>query len=63
MRALKWLVSALLLWGLFIGISYLVVPAVTSGHGNGTTLVIGIALIVGCAFGLLRLFPRHPRIS
>jgi hypothetical protein len=31
MRALKWLATALLLWGLFTGVAYVLTPFVTDG--------------------------------
>ncbi len=59
MRAAKWLVAILLGYGLFTGIAYVLVPVVTDGWGNTTTLLIGLALLVVCGAGLLRLDPRR----
>ena len=59
MRIVKWLVAILLGYGLFTGIAYVLVPVVTDGWGNTTTLLIGLALLVVCGASLLRLDPRR----
>ena len=59
MRALRWTIFALLVWGLFIGIAYALVPLLTDGWGNGVSFVGGLALIGLCSVGLLRLDPRR----
>jgi len=57
MRVLRWLAIALLIWGLFIGIAYAIAPLVSPGRGSVLFELIGVALVVGCGFGLLRLRP------
>jgi hypothetical protein len=59
MRALRWLAAGLLLWGLFAGIAYVLVPLLTDGWGNQWSFVAGLVLIGLCSAGLLRLDPRQ----
>lgn len=59
MTAVRWLVAGLLVWGLFTGIAYVLVPVVTDGWGNGVSLLAGLVLIGICAAGLLKLDPRR----
>ena len=59
MRALRWIVVGLLVWGLFTGIAYVLVPLLTDGWGNEVSFVAGLALIGLCTIGLLRLDPRR----
>jgi hypothetical protein len=59
MRALRWLLTAVLIWGLFTGIAYALVPIMTDGWGNEMSFVAGLALIGLCGGGLLRLDPRR----
>jgi hypothetical protein len=58
MRAVRWIVAGLLVWGLFTGIGYVLVPLMTDGWGNDLTPVIGLALIAVCSALLLRFDPR-----
>jgi hypothetical protein len=58
MRILRWIVIALLIWGLFAGIGYALAPLLTDGWGSTRSVVAGIALILGCGIGLLRI-PRR----
>lgn len=55
MRVLRWVAAALLIWGLFVGIAYAIVPLVSPGRGSAQFELIGVALVAGCGFGLLRL--------
>lgn len=59
MKIAKWLLALVLGYGLFTGIAYVLVPVVTDGRGNTTTLLVGIGLLIACAVGLLRLDPRR----
>lgn len=59
MRLAKWLLTILLAYGLFTGVAYVLVPVVTDGRGNTTTLLIGVVLLVACGAGLLRIDPRR----
>ena len=59
MQALRWVVAGLLMWGLFTGIAYVLVPVLTDGWGNDSTPLIGIALIAVCSVGLLKVDPRR----
>ena len=59
MRPSKWLALALLLWGLFTGIAYATAPLVTDRWGNDLSTLAGIALILLCGAGLLRLDLRR----
>jgi hypothetical protein len=59
MRIVKWLLTILLGYGLFIGIAYVLVPVVTDGWGNATTLLVGLVLLAACGIGLLRVNPRR----
>jgi hypothetical protein len=58
--ALRWLGIAVLLYGLFIGISYALAPLVSPGHGNAMFSALGVVLIGLCGAGLLWL-PRRRR--
>lgn len=51
---------AVLLYGLFIGIVYLLAPIVAPGHGHSMFSALGLALMGGCAAGLFWL-QRRPR--
>jgi len=53
----RWLLTALLIWGLFTGIAYLLVPLLV-GRGTMLTTGVGVLLIVLCGWGLLRVEPR-----
>ncbi len=46
------------MWGLFTGIAYALTPLLTDGWGNEVGTFAGLALIVACGLGLLRLDPR-----
>jgi hypothetical protein len=59
MRALQWIVAGLLVWGLFTGIAYVLVPVLTDGWGNALSFIAGLVLIGLCSAGLLRLDPRR----
>jgi hypothetical protein len=59
MRIAKWVLTILLAYGLFTGIAYVLVPVLTDGWGNTTTVLIGVLLLAGCAVGLLRVDPRR----
>lgn len=61
MTALRWLIAALLVWGLFTGLAYALVPLVTNGWGNTVTVLIGVMLVLICAAGLLRFDPRRKK--
>ena len=58
MTAVRWLVAALLVWGLFTGTAYVLIPLLTDGWGNGVSFTIGLALIAICGALLLRFDPR-----
>ena len=57
MRTLRWLATGLLVWGLFTGIAYVLVPLLTEGWGNDVSTLAGLALIGFCGAALLRLDP------
>jgi hypothetical protein len=59
MTAVRWIGIALLVWGLFTGIAYVLTPLLTDGWGNGLSTAVGVALIVACGYGLFRLDPRQ----
>jgi hypothetical protein len=59
MRIAKWVLTILLAYGLFTGIAYVLVPVLTDGWGNTTTVLIGVLLLAACAVGLLRVDPRR----
>ena len=59
MAAARWIAAALLVWGLFTGMAYVLVPVLTDGWGNEWSLVAGFALIVVCGGALLRFDPRE----
>lgn len=61
MTVLKWLATVLLVWGLFGGIAYILTPLLTDGWGSTTSSLAGVALIVFCGLGLLRLDPRRDK--
>lgn len=58
MAAVRWLMAGLLIWGLFTGIAYVLVPVLTDGWGNTASLVAGFGLIAICGGILLRFDPR-----
>ena len=58
MRVVRWIVAGLLVWGLFTGIAYVLVPLMTDGWGNDLTVMIGVALAAVCSALLLRFDPR-----
>jgi hypothetical protein len=58
MRVVRWIVAGLLVWGLFTGIAYVLVPLMTDGWGNDLTVMIGVALVAVCSALLLRFDPR-----
>jgi hypothetical protein len=62
LTAAGWLVTILLVWGLFTGIAYALVPLLV-GAGNALTTGIGALLIVACGWALLRVEPRLGRIE
>ncbi len=55
MRTLKWVAMGLLIWGLFIGIAFVLTPIVTDEWGNATSLFAGVGLVFLCSLGLLKL--------
>jgi hypothetical protein len=55
-----WLVTALLVWGLFTGIAYALVPLLVD-RGSALTTGIGVLLVVACGWALLRVEPRLSR--
>jgi hypothetical protein len=59
MQALRWIAFGLLIWGLFTGLAYVLVPVLTEGWGNDLSFAVGCALIGLCAAGLLQLDPRR----
>jgi hypothetical protein len=59
MRTLRWIAAGLLMWGLFTGIGFVLVPVLTDGWGNTASLLAGVGLIVVCVVALLRLDPRQ----
>ena len=59
MRVAKWVLTILLAYRLFTGIAYVLVPVLTDGWGNTTTVLIGMLLMAACGVGLLRVDPRR----
>jgi len=57
---LRWLGIAILLYGLFVGISYVLAPLVSPVHGDVMLTALGVVLIGFCGAGLLWL-PRRRR--
>jgi dipeptide/tripeptide permease len=59
MHALRWLGIALLIWGLFTGLAYVMTPFLTDHRwGDDRTTAVGAGLIVVCAVALLRVGPN-----
>jgi hypothetical protein len=54
-RFLRWLSLGLLLWGIFLGIAYLISLLAAPSQGSLLLGLAGIVLIGGCSFGLARL--------
>jgi len=59
MTALRWTAVVLLVWGLFTGIAYVLVPLLTDGWGNEWSAFAGLVLIALCGALLLRIDPRR----
>lgn len=55
-----WVVTVLLVWGLFTGVAYALVPVLV-GRGTTLTTVVGVLLIALCGWALLRVEPRLSR--
>jgi hypothetical protein len=58
MATVRWIVAGLLVWGLFTGIAYVLVPLMTDGWGNELSFAVGLVLIGVCGTLLLRFDPR-----
>ena len=58
--ALRWVIAGLLVWGLFTGIAYVMVPFLTDGWGNDLSAVGGLVLIGVCGALLLRIRSSRP---
>jgi hypothetical protein len=56
----RWLFTALLVWGLFTGVAYALVP-LFADRGDLLTSAVGVVLIVFCAWGILRVEPHTGR--
>ena len=59
MQVLRWTGFALLIWALFTGIAYALVPVLTDGWGNPSTPFIGMGLIIVSGAALTRFDPRR----
>ena len=59
MQVLRWTGFALLIWALFTGIAYALVPILTDGWGNQSTTFIGLGLIIVSGAALTRFDPRR----
>ena len=59
MALFRWIVAAVLLFGLFTGIAYVLVPVLTDGWGNELSFAVGVALIVCCGAALFHFDPRQ----
>lgn len=52
---LKWVLAGLLAWGVFTGLAFALAPLLVPGKGNILSSLVGVALMLLCGFGLLKL--------